>query len=141
MRYTHDIDLDDVCRIALTRSENQIKWREKMGDFISFVIFMAILIFLVASVWKIFVKAGEPGWACLIPIYNLYIFLKIVGRPWWWILLAFIPVISLVLLITPFDLAKRFDKGIGFGLGLLLLGFIFYPILGFGDAEYTAPEI
>lgn len=112
-----------------------------MEGFFSFVIFMAIVVFLVASIWKIYVKAGEPGWTCLIPIYNLYIFLKIIGRPWWWIILAVIPIVSLVLLITPFDLAKRFDKGVGFGFGLLFLGFIFYPILGFGDAEYTAPEI
>lgn len=112
-----------------------------MEGFISFIVIMSIVVFMVASVWKVFVKAGEPGWACLIPIYNLFIFLKIIGRPWWWIILAVIPIISLVLLITPFDLAKRFDKGVGFGFGLLFLGFIFYPILGFGDAEYTAPEM
>ncbi len=112
-----------------------------MEGFISFVVMMGILVFMIASVWKVFVKAGEPGWACLIPFYNLFVFLKIVGRPWWWIILAFIPIISLVLLITPFDLAKRFNKGIGFGFGLLFLGFIFYPILGFGDAEYTDPEL
>lgn len=112
-----------------------------MEGFISFIIFMAIVVFLVASIWKIHVKAGEPGWTCLVPFYNLYIFLKICGRPWWWIILACIPIINLVLIITPFDLAKRFGKGMGFGFGLLFLGFIFYPILGFGDAEYTAPEI
>ena len=112
-----------------------------MSDFIITVLFLGLLVFLIASVWKVFVKAGEPGWTCLIPIYNFYIFLKIIGRPWWWLILSFIPIIGIILLVTPFDLAKRFDKGIGFGLGLLFLGFIFYPILGFGDAEYTAPEV
>ena len=112
-----------------------------MGGFISTVIMLAIMIAVIAGCWKVFVKAGEPGWACLVPIYSFLVLLRIIGRPWWWIFLAFIPVISLILLITPFDLAKRFDKGIGFGFGILFLGIIFIPILGFGDAEYTPPPV
>ncbi len=110
-----------------------------MASFISNVIVLAICIVIIAGVWKVFEKAGEPGWASLIPVYNIFVMLKIAGRPWWWIILAVIPFLNLILLIVPFDMAKRFNKGFGFGLGLLFLGFIFYPILGFGDAEYTAP--
>ncbi len=65
--------------------------------------------------------------------------LRIVGRPVWWVLLGFIPIANLVLLIIPIDLAKSFGKGTGFGIGLILLAPIFYPILAFGDASYQGP--
>jgi hypothetical protein len=85
--------------------------------------------------WKVFQKAGEPGWAVIVPIYNFVVLLRIAGRPLWWILLYFIPVVSLIpSIMVPIDIAKRFGKGTGFGIGLLFLPFIFYPILGFGDA-------
>jgi uncharacterized membrane protein YhaH (DUF805 family) len=100
---------------------------------------LALAIVTIAGMWKVFEKAGKPGWASIIPIYNLYIMLKIAGRPGWWLILAFIPFVSFVLIVLPFDIAKRFGKGTGFGLGLLFLFFIFYPLLGFGDAVYTPP--
>ncbi|MCA9100891.1 MAG: signal peptidase I, partial [Planctomycetales bacterium] len=86
-----------------------------------------------------FTKAGKPGWGALIPIYNVILLLQIAGRPIWWILLFLIPIVNLVIaVIVAIDIAKHFDKGTGFGLGLAFLGFIFYPILGFGDARYRA---
>ncbi len=92
------------------------------------------------AMWKIFVKAGKPGWAVLIPIYNLYIMLEIVGRPWWYLLLFIVPLANVVVAIMlMFDLAKSFGKGTGFGFGLLLLGPIFILILGFGKAQYVGP--
>ena len=92
------------------------------------------------SMWKIFVKAGQPGWAAIIPIYNAYILTKIVGRPWWWLLLMLIPFVNIVIaIILAIDLAKSFGKGGGFAVGLILLGFVFYPILAFGDARYQGP--
>ena len=101
---------------------------------------LAIVVVVVASLWKIFVKAGHPGWAAIIPIYNIFIMLKIAGRPWWWLLLMFIPIVGLVIAImVSVDLAKSFGKGVLFGIGLALLSFIFYPILAFGDAEYQGP--
>ncbi len=102
-----------------------------------FLIFAGITIIYVASMWKIFTKAGEPGWYAIVPILNVITLLKIAGRPWWWILLAFIPFAGwIVLIIVGVDLAAAFGKGAGFGVGLAILGFIFYPILAFGDATY-----
>jgi hypothetical protein len=105
------------------------------------LILVAITLVVLAGAWKINTKAGQPGWAVLIPIFNMYIVLKVAGRPGWWLILTFIPIVNLVVLVIPFDVAKRFGKGVLFGLGLLFLGVIFCPILGFGDAQYTpAPE-
>jgi hypothetical protein len=101
------------------------------------VIYVAVVILEIAAMWKVFVKAGEPGWAAIIPIYNTYILLKIVGRPWWWLLLLLIPFVNIVMLIVVLnDLSKSFGKTVGFTVGLVLLGVIFIPILGFGPAEY-----
>lgn len=98
---------------------------------------LAFVVFLVASIWKVFVKAGHPGWAAIIPIYNLYIMLQIAGRPAWWLILFLIPVVSLVVAVIVFiDLAKAFGRGTGFAIGLLLLGIVFWPILGFGSSTY-----
>jgi len=106
------------------------------GGAIILLIPLALIITAIAGMWTTFAKAGQPGWAAIIPIFNLYILLKIAGRPGWWLILAIIT-LGLVLLVIPFDVAKRFGKGTGFGLGLLFLGFIFCPMLGFGDAQYT----
>ena len=104
------------------------------------IFYLAFTILMLAAWWKIFTKAGQPGWACIIPIYNLYVWCKIVGRPWWWILLMLIPFVNfIILIILIIDLAKSFGKGVGFGIGLLLLGVIFFPILGFGSAQYQGP--
>ncbi len=101
---------------------------------------LAVAIFYIYVMWRIFVKAGKPGWACLIPLYNVYVLLTIVGRPGWWLILYFIPVVGWVIqLVVLVDLAKSFGKGVGFGLGLFFLGFIFFPILGLGSAKYVGP--
>ena len=108
------------------------------GVFIFAVTELAILIFGLIAMWKVFVKAGEPGWACLIPIYNLIVLLRIAGKPWWWIFLFIIPIVNFVIfIIVSIDVAKNFGKGVGFGLGLAFLSIIFYPILAFGDARYN----
>lgn len=105
-----------------------------MLGFIPFAFFVLMII----SAWKVFEKAGKPGWACLIPIYNLIVMLEIVDRPWWWLFLLLIPLVNMVFaVILCVDLAKAFGHGAAFGIGLLLLGFIFYPILAFGDASYV----
>jgi hypothetical protein len=103
------------------------------------VVWLALAVLMIAALWKIFDKAGEPGWAAIIPVYNLYILLKIAGRPGWWILLFFIPFVNFIIsIIVSIDVAKRFGKGTGFALGLVFLPFIFYPMLAWGDASYTA---
>ena len=98
---------------------------------------LAILVVAVAGLWKVFQKAGKPGWAAIIPIYNLIVLLQITGKPIWWIILYFIPFVNLVVLVlVSLELAKRFGKGVGFGIGIALVPFIFYPVLGFGPDRY-----
>ena len=104
------------------------------------IVGLLIAIIVIVAMWKIFTKAGQPGWACLIPLYNIYVLCKIVGRPGWWLILMLIPFVNVIIgIILCIDLAKSFGKGVGFGLGLIFLSFIFYPILGFGSAQYQGP--
>jgi len=111
-----------------------------MEDILGSIIPLVLLIAIIAGMWKVFSKAGKPGWACIIPIYNIIVMLQIVGRPWWWLILLLIPIVGLVIaIIVSIDMAKSFGKGVGFGIGLALLGIIFYPILGFGSAQYQGP--
>jgi hypothetical protein len=98
---------------------------------------LAISLVVIAGMWKAFAKAGKPGWGCIIPIYNIILILEIAGKPIWWILLLFIPFVNFVVLILVLmEVAKNFGQGAGFGLGLAFLGVIFWPILGFGSAQY-----
>ena len=105
----------------------------------------AVIALMIVGMWKVFSKAGQPGWAVLIPIYNIYVLCKIAGRPGWWCLLYAVPIVSMIIaILVSLDVAKQFGKGAGFGLGLAFLGPIFYPILGFGDATYgydTPPPV
>ncbi len=109
-----------------------------MGTII--VIYVALFVLIIVSLWKIFTKAGKPGWACIIPIYNIIVLLEIVGKPWWWLLLMLVPVVNLVLAIWVLNLlSKSFGHEVGFTLGLIFLGFIFIPILGLGESKYVGP--
>lgn len=105
------------------------------------LLYLGIIVLMIASLWKVFEKAGEDGWKAIIPIYNLFVMLKIVGRPGWWLILYLIPFVNfIILIIVNVDLAKSFGKGIGYGLGLSFLSIIFIPMLGFGDAQYQGPS-
>jgi hypothetical protein len=105
-----------------------------------FLVMLCVVVLMVASIWKVFTKAGKPGWAAIIPIYNAIVLLEIAGKPLWWFLLMLIPLVNIIIAIIVYiDLAKAFGKSAGFGIGLALLGFIFFPILGFGDARYLGP--
>jgi hypothetical protein len=105
-----------------------------------FVIYLILLVLLIIAAWQIFTKAGKPGWACLIPFYNIYVLLQIVGRPGWWLVLYFIPLVNIVITIIVYvDLSKSFGLSPWFALGLLFLPIIFLPILGFGSARYLGP--
>jgi Family of unknown function (DUF5684) len=104
------------------------------------IVLLAIMVVVIASMWKVFTKAGEPGWAAIVPIYNAVVLLKIAGKPVWWLLLLLIPFVNFVVIFMVYiSLAKNFGKGAGFGIGLVLLGIIFFPILAFGDARYLGP--
>ena len=101
------------------------------------LVWCAFMLLMLIAMWKVFTKAGQPGWAILIPIYNLYILCKIAGRPGWWLLLMMIPFVNLIIaIILNVDIAKNFGSGVGFAIGLIVLPFIFFPILGFGSAQY-----
>ena len=105
------------------------------------ILYLAIIVLVIAGFWKVFTKAGKPGWAVIIPIYNLIVLLEITGKPIWWIILLLIPVVNIVIIFIVYHaLSTSFGKGVGFTFGLILLGFIFIPILGFGDATYTPPS-
>jgi uncharacterized protein DUF5684 len=99
------------------------------------VIDVVLSVLMIAAMWKVFTKAGQPGWGAIIPIVNLYFLCKVAGRPGWWVLLMLIcfPIFFIIICI---DVAKRFGKGGGFAVGLIFLPFIFFPILGFGSAQY-----
>ena len=114
---------------------------EDSGIGIGFIlIILAVVVFMIAAMWKIFEKAGQPGWAAIVPIYNCYVLLKIVGKPGWWLLLFLIPIVNYVFIIWTYNmLSKSFGKEEGFTVGLVLLGIVFFPILGFGDAKYLGP--
>ncbi|MCC8408439.1 DUF5684 domain-containing protein [Mucilaginibacter sp. UR6-1] len=94
----------------------------------------------IIGMWKIFTKAGKPGWAAIIPIYNIIVLLEIIGKPIWWLVLFLIPCVNIVFAVWAINLlSKSFGQSEGFTIGLLLLGFIFFPILGFGNYQYLGP--
>src|SRR6202166_1635632 len=85
---------------------------------------LALAIVLIAALWKVFTKAGQPGWAAIVPIYNLVVLLNIVGKPLWWIILFMIPIANIYAVFSvAIALAKSFGKSTGFGIGLAILGF------------------
>lgn len=102
---------------------------------------LIVLVIVYAGLWKTFVKAGKPGWAAIIPIYNLIVLIEIVGKPTIWILWLLIPCVNIVFSVWLMNLlSKSFGKTEGFTVGLIILPIVFYPILGFGDAKYLGPS-
>ncbi len=101
---------------------------------------LAVVVILVVSLWKIFVKAGKPGWAALIPVYNMIVLVEIIEKPIWWVVLLLIPYVNLVgTLLVSIELAKKFGKSTAFGVvALWLFSFVGYPTLAFGSAKYGA---
>lgn len=106
-------------------------------DGLMIIIVLAILVAIIAGYWRMFEKAGKPGWAILIPIYNVVVLLSVAGKPWWWILLLLIPIVSFfVVIVTFLDIARAFGQGALFGIGLLLFAPIFVMIIAFSDIQY-----
>jgi hypothetical protein len=105
------------------------------------IFWLAIMVLVYAGLWKIFVKAGKPGWAAIIPIYNLIVLIEIVGKPTIWILWLLIPCVNIVFAVWLYNLlSKSFGKTEGYTVGMILLPFVFIPMLGFGDAKYLGPS-
>ncbi len=110
-----------------------------MDELLPLLIQLVISVVVVAGFWKVFAKAGQPGWAAIVPFYNVYVMTQIAGKPAWWMVLFFIPIANIVAaFIVNIAIAEKFGKGTGFGIGMIFLSFIFWPILGFGDAQYNA---
>ncbi|MDA3786720.1 MAG: DUF5684 domain-containing protein [Deltaproteobacteria bacterium] len=110
---------------------------EGSNDGLVLLLQLAMTLVMMAATWKIFEKAGQPGWAALIPFYNIYIMLVIAGKPGWWLLLLLIPLVNIIFgVLTTISLARKFGKDAFFGVGLALLGIVFFPILAWGDARY-----
>lgn len=108
------------------------------GSIVASLVWLAITVVLVVALWKIFVKAGHPGWASLIPIYNTIVMLRITGHSGWWILGMVVPLLNFFVIIRlVFNLAAVFGRGLGFGFGLLFLSPIFVSILAFGNSRYV----
>ncbi len=104
------------------------------------LIFLVLFCFYLYCAWRLFEKAGRPGWEALIPFYSAYVMLKIVGKPGWWFILLLIPIVNYIFGIWTVNmLSKSFGKDEGFTVGLVLLGFIFFPILALGSAKYIGP--
>lgn len=107
----------------------------------AFLIWLAVTVLVVASMSKVFVKAGQPGWACIVPVYNMIVMLEIAEKPLWWIALFFIPVANFVAsILVAISIAEHFGQGAGFGIGLAFLPFVFYPMLAFGSATYASTQ-
>ena len=103
------------------------------------LLYLGFFAFVIAGIWKTLQKANEPGWACLVPFYNYYVFARIGGVKNWW--LIFIPIVNIyIIFVIMIAIARSFGKDAAFGVGLVFLGFIFFPMLGFGDARYVGPN-
>ncbi len=112
--------------------------KEDIGGIFGLIIGLIVLIFYLATMWRIFEKAGEPGLMAIIPLVNLFFLVKIAGKPWWWLILLFIPLVNIVVAFLIINgISENFGHGIGMTLGLFFLGFIFYPILAWGGSEYV----
>lgn len=108
------------------------------GSGIIVIIYLAVVVLMLVSLWKIYTKAGQPGWAVIVPIYNLIVLLEIVKKPIWWIILLLIPIVNFVIMIIIYHrLSLSFGKSGGFTAGLIFLPFIFFPVLAFDDSTYT----
>jgi hypothetical protein len=117
----------------------------QMGIAEMLIIFAFTLPFIILQTigyWKLFKKAGKPGWAAIVPVYNLIIILQIIRKPWWWFLLIIIPFLGLIWAVWSTNLlVKSYGKDVAYTIGFILLPFIFVPLLGFDkEAKYTHPE-
>lgn len=94
------------------------------------------------GIWRVFTRAGKPGWASLVPFYNQVVQCEIGRKPVWWVAMLFIPLVNIVVsIMITHGVSKAFGKDENFTVGLVLLPFIFYPILGFGKDHYLdGPE-
>lgn len=107
------------------------------GGMLGFIVSILVLAIVIAGLWKAFEKADEPGWAAIVPLYNLWVMIRISDNDWWWFLLFLIPIVQIIALIKiSVDVSEQFGQGLLFGIGLWLVPIVFWPLLGFGGYEY-----
>ena len=122
--------------ISATLLALQYEEASAAADLVSSFLVLGIVVFVFASMWKVYEKAGEPGWAILIPIYGQIVLARIGGKSAWWVLGLIVPFIGIIAaIVLALGVAERFNKTAAFGIGLAFLPFIFYPMLAYGDAE------
>lgn len=123
--------------LALLAQSSSTDGGSAAGAVIGVLIGVAVAVLLIAALWGIFVKAGHKGWMAIVPILNSYVLIRIADRPGWWILLFLVPCVSIVVAVIVYlDVAKAFGKSAAFGVGMIVLPFIFLPMLAWGSAEY-----
>jgi uncharacterized protein DUF5684 len=122
--------------LAQTMAEQAAERASAAASTTTSLLVLAAVLLTIAAMWKVFERAGEPGWAVLVPFYNLYVLTKVAQLSGWWILAMFIPFLNIVAaFVIAIGVARRFGKSSGFGIGIALLPFIFYPMLAWGDGE------
>jgi Family of unknown function (DUF5684) len=105
---------------------------------VALAIYAGIGVLYFAASWRVYTKAGQPGWAALVPVYSFIVWMRMIQKPAWWVLMMFIPLVNFYfLLVASVATARAFGKGAGYGLGLFFLGLIFWPMLAFGSAKYV----
>ncbi|MFI3267551.1 MAG: DUF5684 domain-containing protein [Rikenellaceae bacterium] len=113
---------------------------EELGAGLIIVLILFFALLPIISLWVIFQKAGRPGWAAIVPIYNILTMVRVAQKPDWWVIMFFIPYVNWVFqILTCVGMCKAFRKDTGFIIGAVLLPGIFWPILAFGSSVYD-PE-
>ncbi len=107
------------------------------GGMVMMGIWLVVVVLMIAGTWKIFTKAGKPGWTSIIPMYNIYVMCVVAGKPAWWIIMFFIPFAPIAVFLA---IAKNFGKGAGFGIGMFFIPVVFFPMLGFGKSSFLGSE-
>ncbi len=107
--------------------------------FIMILLYLGLIVLMVASMWKLYEMAGKPGWASIVPFYNIIVQLEIVGKPWWWLLLMILTPVGFIWGIWSFNLfIKSFGKTEGYTIACILLPIIFIPMLAFSkDTQFV----
>ena len=103
-----------------------------------YITLILIVVLTYAGLWGIFTKAGKPGWASVVPVYNQIVLLEMVGRPIWWLFLLFLPFVNIVFSIMIWlDILAAFRKPQWHIFLTVFLPFFYLPYLGFSDSDYV----
>jgi len=132
------MDVSSICLLAARQGPGAAEAAAgAIGAMIFMLIYLALIILMIAGMWKVFAKAGKPGWAAIIPFYNVFVLVEISGKDIVWFIMFFIPCANIIAAFVVYmEVAKAFGKDPAYGIGMVFLPFIFFPMLGFGSAQY-----